>query len=151
VRGREVAGVGDRVAAGSSVTQVQGSIVTVTLLRETMRCAWCGRRYSATGGPGRPRRFCRRSCRQRSYEARRRSAELGLGDHELVLTRRELETAHDRLYVLACAIDDYEQSDELERARALDELLDAARIATAGFSERTRRAEPPNDASPESR
>jgi hypothetical protein len=113
----------------------------VTLLGETLRCSWCGRRYSATGGPGRPRRFCRRSCRQRSYEARRRSAELGLGDHELVLTRQELETAHDWLYVLACAIDDYEQSDELEQARALEELIDAARIATAGFTEQTRHAE----------
>jgi hypothetical protein len=127
-------------ATDTSATQVEASIVTVTLLGETMRCSWCGRRYSASGGPGRPRRFCRRSCRQRSYEARRRSAELGLGDHELVLTRQELETAQDRLYVLACAIDDYEQSDELERAPAFDELLDAARIATAGFSERSRRA-----------
>jgi hypothetical protein len=117
------------------VPQVRGipfaSIVTVTLLR----CDWCGRRYSAAGGPGRPRLFCRRSCRQRSYEARRRAAEVGLGEHELVLTRRELDAARDRLFVLACAINDYEQSDELERPSALEELIDAARIATAGFSE----------------
>jgi hypothetical protein len=53
-----------------------------------------------------------------------------------VLTRRELDAARDRLYVLSCAIDDYEQSDELERANALEELIDAARIASAGFSEK---------------
>src|SRR3954451_2295670 len=107
------------------------SIVTVTLLR----CGWCARRYQARGGPGRPRLFCKRSCRQRSYEARRRANEVGLGEHELVVTRAELDVLHDRLYLLACAIDDYDGSDDLERANAREALIDAARLTSAGFSE----------------
>ena len=59
------------------------------------------------GGPtGRPPQFCRRSCRQRAYEARRRSAELGLGDEELVVTRNELADLRDRLLEVTDAMGD---------------------------------------------
>ena len=64
------------------------------------RCRWCARRFTVEPGPGRPREFCRRSCRQRDYEARRRAAEVGLSEHELVLTRQAMEELRDRLYVL---------------------------------------------------
>jgi len=104
----------------------------VTLLR----CDWCGRRYSSSGGPGRPRLFCRRSCRQRSYEARRRAEELGLDEQELVVTRAELETTQDRLWVLAQTIADYESAAAgRDRKDALIELLDAARSATEGITQ----------------
>src|SRR4029078_10634368 len=66
-------------------------IVTVT----KYPCVWCGRRFVVRGGAGRPRRYCRQSCRQRDYEARRRSAELGLSEGELVITRAELESVRD--------------------------------------------------------
>jgi hypothetical protein len=87
-------------------------------------------------GPGRPRLYCRGSCRQRDYEARRRAVELGLGEHELVVTRDELERVRDRLYVLQCAVEDVER--DLARGedaeadgteRALQWLLDAAKHA----------------------
>jgi hypothetical protein len=96
---------------------------------------WCGRRFAASSGRGRPRRFCRRSCRQRDYEARRRAQELGLGEDELVVTRAELESLRDRLYVLSCALEDVERDlrergdDPDDRQRAFDWLLDAARQA----------------------
>ena len=51
------------------------------------------------------------------------------------MTRAELDALRDRLYVLACAIDDYEQSDELERPDALEELLHAARTASTSRQE----------------
>jgi hypothetical protein len=87
-----------------------------------------------TGGAGRPREFCRRSCRQRHYESRRRAAELGLGEHELVIARTELESLRDRLYVLACAVDDVERDvsttdDAAEVREALDWLLEASKQA----------------------
>ena len=108
----------------------------MTLSRKKARCAWCGTTFAAGGGPGRPRRYCRRSCRQRDYEARRRATELGLGEHELVVARQELESTQDRLWVLAQAIADYESAAAgRDRRDALTELLDAARIATAGLSE----------------
>src|SRR5262245_37423142 len=101
-----------------------------------MRCRWCGRRFGVRpGGRGRPQQYCKRSCRQRDYEARRRVAELGLSEGELVVTREELESLRDRLYVLECAVEDVERDLELrgddpeDRERAFDWLLDAAKQA----------------------
>lgn len=60
-------------------------------------------------GRGRPRAYCRRSCRQRDYEARRRAGEAGLGPAEVILDRAQLDEMHDRLYELESAIDDVER------------------------------------------
>jgi hypothetical protein len=83
-------------------------------------------------GPGRRREFCNDSCRQLDYQARRRASEVGLGDDQVVVSRRELDDLYDQLYVLEAAIDDVER--DLAAARtvadhreALDHLLDAAR------------------------
>jgi len=98
------------------------------------RCAWCRRPLTGRSGPGRPRRFCQQSCRQRDYESRRRAKELDLGDHELIVARHALDALRDELYVLACAVEDVER-DLASAARptardlqdALTWLLDAAR------------------------
>jgi hypothetical protein len=81
-----------------------------------------------SGGPGRPRRFCKASCKQRDYEARRRTEELGLGEHELVVTREELESMRDRQFVLACAVDDVRRdlaTGDVDLPTALAALLEA--------------------------
>lgn len=96
-------------------------------------CRWCGRRFVVpAGSAGRPRLFCRRSCRQRDFEARSRGRELGLAEDQIVLARRELSRLDDLLYVLACAVEDVEgdlagEHDDTDVRRALDWLLDAAR------------------------
>ena len=80
-------------------------------------------------GPGRPRVYCKPSCKQRDYESRRRSEELGLAEHELVVTREEFEQTRDRLFVLSCVLEDVErdlQAGETDDARALRLLLEAA-------------------------
>jgi hypothetical protein len=108
-------------------------IVTVT----EYRCDWCGRGIVRRPGPGRPRRYCRASCRQRDYEARRRAAELGLSEGELVVTREQLEQLRDRLDTLRRAVEDVERDLAAEPdgpepetlRRCLDWLLDAARFA----------------------
>jgi len=103
-----------------------------------LACAWCGRPFDQPSGPGRPRRYCRQSCRQRDYEARRRAHELGLSEGELVVTREQLELLKDRLYLLACALDDVQRDlavdgDDPEAVRrALDSLTEAARSALPG-------------------
>jgi hypothetical protein len=66
------------------------------------------------------------------YQARRRAAELRLGDAELVVARAELDALRDDLFVLACAVEDVEHDlegdpDPAEVRSALDWLLDAAR------------------------
>ena len=109
----------------------------MTLLSETgRRCRWCGRAYEQTAGAGRPRQFCKRSCRQRDYESRRRAAELGLGDDELIITRAELNELRDRIYVLSETLKDVENDlsdDEADdERRLLNQLLYAVKLATAG-------------------
>jgi hypothetical protein len=93
---------------------------------------------------GRPRVYCRRSCRQRDYEARQRAAELGLSESELVMARSELEDLKDKLYVLEAAVEDVDRdlaaSDTPADVRgALDWLLKAARpLATVLTGQRAR-------------
>ena len=96
------------------------------------RCRWCARRFEVTPGPGRPKEFCRRSCRQRDYEARQRAVEVGLSEDELVMTRRAMDELRDRLYVLEAAIDDVERDlagspTKSDYQDAVEWLLDAAR------------------------
>lgn len=83
---------------------------TTNSTRETeRRCRWCARPFTVVPGPGRPREYCRRSCRQRDYEARRQAVDLGLGDARLVVARTELDALHDRLYELEAAIEDVDR------------------------------------------
>jgi hypothetical protein len=96
------------------------------------KCEWCGRPIPVRAGPGRPRRFCRQSCKQRAHEARRRAAELGLSEHDLVVARAELDALYDRLYVLECAIEDVQRdltasATKRDYQEAVDWLLEAAR------------------------
>lgn len=101
-------------------------------------CRWCRRPYEPNGGPGRPREFCKRSCRQRDYEARQRARQHGLDESELVVARAELDRLRDGLYVLACAVADVDR-DLATVARpgvqdyrdALTWLLEAARPLAA--------------------
>lgn len=61
------------------------------------RCAHCGRPFEATDGVGRPRKYCRRSCRQRAFEIRRHQEDQAWSDARLIRAARELATLEDRL------------------------------------------------------
>ena len=120
-----------------------GSFVTVT---KPPACAWCGRPLEQGGRPGRPKRYCRRSCRQRDFEARRRARELGLAESDLIVARRQVEGLDDMLFVLGCAIEDVETDLALDGSpeqlrRSVDWLLEAAR-PLLGASERLRGGRP---------
>ncbi len=85
-----------------------------------------------TPGPGRPRRYCTPSHRQRSYEARRRAAAFDLPAGEVIVAEEELRRLHDRLYRLEAAVEDVDgdlrsASGPAAVRSALDHLLDAAR------------------------
>ena len=62
----------------------------------------------SAGGPGRPRRFCKRSHRQRHYEARRLAASQGLAADEVLIGREVFDEWRDQLYLLEAAIEDAE-------------------------------------------
>lgn len=99
------------------------------------RCRWCRRALPDRAGPGRPKEFCSQRCRQWDWVSRQRAAELEISDGELVIARAELDTLHDDLYILACAVDDTERDLQAAGAKAtarelremLVWLLDAAR------------------------
>jgi hypothetical protein len=105
-------------------------------------CAWCGGAIEDRPGAGRPRRYCRRSCRQRDFEARKRARELGLAESDLIVARRALEGLDDLLFVLGCAITDVDQDIAVDTSseqlrRSLDWLLESAR-PLLGAGERLR-------------
>lgn len=97
------------------------------------RCRWCRRLVPSRPGPGRPKEFCSQACRQWDWVGRQRARELQISEDELVVTRKELDSLYDDLYVLACAVADTEA--ELKTAKltvpglkeALNWLLEAAR------------------------
>lgn len=55
--------------------------------------------------------------------ARQRSAELGLGEAELIVTRGALDDLRDRLYVLEAAVEDVDR--DLAAATSKQDLRDA--------------------------
>jgi hypothetical protein len=120
------------------------SFVTVTKLSihdGEGRCRWCRRPLvDAPGRVGRPRVFCRRSCRQRDFEARRLAAAAGIGDYVLTMTRDQLARVRDDLYVLECAVGDVRRDlaagmvSAAELGEALRWLLDAAEPVIADHS-----------------
>ncbi len=69
-------------------------------------CAWCGGGFEVVPGPGRPQRYCRKSHRQRAYEARREARRRELGPDEVLITRRTWEHLRDALYRLEAAAED---------------------------------------------
>jgi len=58
---------------------------------------------------GRPRRYCRRSHRQRAYEARRLAERMGLDRGEALISADVLARVRDRLSVLRAAVHDVER------------------------------------------
>ncbi|HEX9854447.1 MAG TPA: hypothetical protein VGC47_03970 [Acidimicrobiia bacterium] len=87
------------------------------------RCAWCGGEIAPPGGPGRPRRFCKRSHRQRHFEARRAAARLGLGTDDVLVSRSDLDRLRDKLFVLEAALEDVER--DLGESSKLQDYADA--------------------------
>jgi len=83
------------------------------------RCRWCGRRLPPPSATGRPRRYCRRSCRQRAFEARRRLGELSWAEDRL----REHRVTADERYVAFAALADLatELMADVEDQRAWDD------------------------------
>lgn len=77
---------------------------------------------------GRPRQFCSQACRQSAWVGRQRASELALDEGEMIVAKAELDTLHDELYVLACAVNDAERDIESAGARpAVRELQEIIR------------------------
>lgn len=79
---------------------------TVTKQDITPRCRWCGHVLAVAVGPGRPKLYCRQSCRQRAYELRRRQLAGALRPGEVPITTDDFERLRDGVYRLTSALED---------------------------------------------
>lgn len=55
---------------------------------------------------GRPRRFCKQSCRQRAFEARDHARRLGVDDSKVIVDRASYDNLLDRRHELSLALAD---------------------------------------------
>lgn len=104
----------------------------MTKLPTDERCRWCGRRLPDRAATGRPRTYCRQSCRQQAHLARKLAASHGLGDDDVIIDRVQLEELQGALYCLQAAVEDVDRDladrpDAREVREALDWLLTNAR------------------------
>ena len=80
-------------------------------------------------GPGRPRRYCRTSHRQRDYEARRQAALRDLDPGDVLYRVSDLSRLRDAIYVVEAALHDARM--DLADAPSLEEYPAAFRTVAA--------------------
>lgn len=95
-------------------------------------CGWCGAALLQPPGAGRPRRWCKASCRQQAHVARKLADAAGLTEDQVVVSRRDYDELQERLAALRAAVADVERippldDDAVELRRALDWVLLNAR------------------------
>lgn len=96
------------------------------------RCEWCGAVFRIAAGPGRPSRYCKRSHRQRAYEARRLASDRGLAVDEVLVKRSTWTEVQDSVYTIEAAIEDAvndltEATSEAELRSIVSHLIDVSR------------------------
>lgn len=84
------------------------------------RCRWCGAPLARRPSGGRPRQYCRQSCRQQAYLARKLAAAHALGADEVVVRQADLEELQDRVYALQAALEDV--ANDLAEAAGVDDV-----------------------------
>ncbi|MDF0530685.1 hypothetical protein P0W64_13995 [Tsukamurella sp. 8F] len=110
---------------------------TTTARRRTAVCAWCGREV-VSEGPGRTRKYCKRSCRQRAYESRAALAGTPLPADSVVLSAQEAESLSERMFEVRCAAEDVQTAVAEGASPGELELLCARLVDTARSAERIR-------------
>jgi hypothetical protein len=73
------------------------------------RCEWCSREITQEG-PGRRRRYCSQSCRQRAYEQRQSLKDTTIPADSVILPRAAAEELADRLFEVRCAAEDIREA-----------------------------------------
>lgn len=92
-------------------------------------CEHCGRSFTLNDGPGRPRKYCRRSCRQRAFEQRRHVGDQAWADARLVRMAAEVAAGEDRIDRVREVLDelmaDVADGAEIDGARLVERLEEA--------------------------
>lgn len=90
-------------------------------------CEWCRQPLGPRNHSGRKRVYCSQSCRQRAYQSRKRSKQLGLRDGELVVSSVLVTRMNRRLKALEKALADVEEAELHMSDQRIAELCQAAR------------------------
>lgn len=90
-------------------------------------CEWCRQGLGPRNHSGRNRVYCSQSCRQRAYQSRKRSKQLGLREGELVVSSVLLARMNKRLKVLETALEEVEKAELQMTDQRIADLCQAAR------------------------
>lgn len=101
------------------------------MTEQIRHCAWCGGGFAVVPGPGRPQRYCRKSHRQRAYEARREARRRELGPDEVMITRRTWDHLRDALIRLEAAAQDVAMDIGTGRATKADYVQALGHLSAA--------------------
>jgi hypothetical protein len=93
--------------------------------RET--CEWCRQSLGVRNNSGRNRVYCSQSCRQRAYQSRKRSKQLGLKEGEVVVSSVLLDRMNKRLQALEVALAEVEAAELQNTDERVNQLYLAAR------------------------
>lgn len=88
------------------------------------RCAHCGRGFAVHAGPGRPAKYCRRSCRQRAFEARRHVGDQAWVEGRLIEISGQLAEREDAVDRVREIIGELRVDLEDGRMTGLAEIID---------------------------
>ncbi|MCS4535063.1 hypothetical protein [Corynebacterium sp. HS2168-gen11] len=72
---------------------------------KTPTCQWCGQDIVTTGR-GRPRKFCKPSCKQRAYEQRHTVQGTQIPPTAVIIPPEKVDAFNDALFELRCAAED---------------------------------------------
>ena len=95
------------------------------------RCRWCGETFAIRPGSGRPRKYCKRSHRQRHYEAKRLADNRGLEPDELLIGAFKIDDLRDRFFAFEAACEDVETDLEVDGSLAAHKTAVADLLAVA--------------------
>jgi hypothetical protein len=90
-------------------------------------CEWCRQALGPRNHSGRKRVYCSQSCRQRAYQSRKRSKQLGLREGELVVSSVLLARMNKRLKALETALAEVEKAELHMTDQRIADLCQAAR------------------------
>jgi len=97
------------ISLGSHLRNGNGKVRALRAEEET--CEWCRKPLGARNVSGRKRVYCSQSCRQRAYQARKRSHELGLKDGEVVVSSVIVARMNKRLKAIEAALLEVERAE----------------------------------------
>jgi hypothetical protein len=120
-------GTAPRSQKRPSAPRSDGGRPSTTARVVTQSCQWCRQPLGPRNHSGRRRVYCSQSCRQRAYQSRKRSKQLGLKEGELLVSSVLLARMNRRLQALEAALREVEMAELQTVDERIAKLCQAAR------------------------